>query len=89
MHNYQRGSFTLFLIDLLRTFDEAKFFDDLKDVPWDIIYIFDDTNDILTAWSDLFLEVVDANVLIKQQRVKCKNQPRWITPELLDAMKML
>ena len=70
-----------------KNFDEAKFSNDLNDVPWDIIRIFDDTNDILNAWSDLFLEVVDANVPIKQHRVKRKNQPEWITSDLLDAMK--
>ena len=70
-----------------KNFDESKFFNDLQDVPWDIIRIFDDTNDILSAWSDLFLEVVDANVPIKQHRVKRKNQPQWITPDLMDAMK--
>ena len=70
-----------------KDFDEAKFFNDLKDIPWDIIHLFDDTNDILQAWSDLFLQVVDANVPIKHHRVKHKNQPQWITPDILDAMK--
>ena len=70
-----------------KNFDEAKFSNDLNNVPWDIIRIFDDTNDILNAWTDLFLEVVDANVPIKQHRVKRKNQPEWITSDLLDAMK--
>ena len=70
-----------------KNFDEAKFFSDLKAVPWHIIHLFDDTNDILDAWSDLFLQVVDANVPIKQHRVKYKNQPQWITPDILDAMK--
>ena len=70
-----------------KNFDEAKFSNDLNNVPWDIIRIFDDTNDILNAWTDLFLEVVDANVPIKQHRVKRKNQPEWITSDLMDAMK--
>ena len=70
-----------------KNLDEAKFFSDLKAVPWHIIHLFDDTNDILDAWSDLFLQVVDANVPIKQHRVKYKNQPQWITPNILDAMK--
>ena len=70
-----------------KNFDESKFLNDLEDIPWDIIRIFDDTNDILTAWSDLFLQVVDANVPIKQHRVKRKNQPQWITPDILDGMK--
>ena len=70
-----------------KNFDEAKFVNDLKNVPWDIIHIFDETNDILATWSDLFLDVVDANVPIKQHRVKRKNQPQWITPELLESIK--
>lgn len=41
----------------------------------------------MEAWSDLFLEVVDRNVPLKQHRVKHKNQPQWITPDILDAMK--
>ena len=53
-----------------------------------ILYtFFDDTNDILATWSELFLDVVDANVPIKQHRVKRKNQPQWITPELLESIK--
>ena len=42
---------------------------------------------ILEAWSDLFLQVVDNHVPIKQHRVKHKNQPQWLTPEVLDAIK--
>ena len=70
-----------------KNFDEAKFFSDLKAVPWYIIHLFDDNNDILDAWSDLFLQIVYANIPIKQHRVKYKNQPQWITPDILDAMK--
>ena len=66
---------------------KLKFFSDLKAVPWHIIHLFDDTNDILDAWSDLCLQIVDANVPIKQHRVKYKNQPQWITPDILDATK--
>ena len=46
-----------------------------------------DTDDILEAWSDLFLQVVDNRVPIKQHRVKHKNQPEWLTPEVTDAIK--
>ena len=64
-----------------KNFDESKSSNDLKAILWDIINIFDITNDILNVWSDLFLEVVDSNVPIKQQRVKRKIQPQWITPD--------
>ena len=49
--------------------------------------MFDDTDDILEAWTDLFLQVVDKNIPVKQHRVKCKTQPEWLTPDILDAMK--
>ena len=71
-----------------KNFDENKFINELQAVPWDIIQTFDDTDDILEAWLSLFLEVVNNNVPIRQHRVKHKNQPRWLTPEILDAIKV-
>ena len=41
----------------------------------------------MEAWLDLFLQVVDKHLPIKQHRVKHKNQPQWISPEILNAMK--
>ena len=45
-----------------RNFDEAKFVEDIQSVPWDTIKLFADTDDILEAWLDLFLQVVDKHV---------------------------
>ena len=70
-----------------KNFDELKFVEDLQSVPWDTIKLFDDTDDILEAWLDLFLQVVDKHVPLKQHRVKHKNQPQWLSSEILDAMK--
>ena len=70
-----------------KTFDETKFIEDLQSVPWDTIKLFDDTDDIMEAWLDLFLQVVDKHVPIKQHRVKHKNQPQWMSPEILEAIK--
>ena len=41
----------------------------------------------MEAWLDLLLQVVDQHVPIKQRRVKHKNQPQWLSPEILEAMK--
>ena len=68
-------------------FDEAKFIEDLQSVPWDTIKLFDDTDDIMEAWLDLFLQVVDKHVPIKQHRVKHRTQPQWMSSEILDAIK--
>ena len=70
-----------------KAFDETKFIEDLQSVPWDTIKLFDDTDDIMEAWLDLFLQVVDKHVPIKQHRVKHKNQPQWMSPEILEAIK--
>ena len=70
-----------------KNFDEAKFTEDLQSVPWDTIKLFDDTDDIMEACLDLFLQVEDKHVPIQQHRVKHKNQPQWMTTEILDAIK--
>ena len=64
-----------------------NFDEDLQAVPWDTIKLFDDTDDVTEAWLDLFLQVVDKHIPIKQHRVKHKTQPQWISPEILNAMK--
>ena len=70
-----------------KNFDEERFIEDLQSVPWDTIKLFDDTDDIMEAWLDLFLQVVDKHVPVKQHRVKHKTQPQWMSPEILDAIK--
>ena len=88
MHNHiPKGNHYTISYRSFKDFDEAKFINDLQSVPWDFIKLFDDVNDILETWADLFLEAVDKNVPIKQHRVKHKNQPQWITPDILDAIK--
>ena len=41
----------------------------------------------MEVWLDLFLQVVDTHVPVKQHKVKHKKQPQWMTPEILDAIK--
>ena len=70
-----------------KNFDEARFNEDLKLIPWDIIKVFDTADDALDTWYSLFSEVVDKHIPLKQHRVKKVNQPNWLTPEIIDAMK--
>ena len=89
MHNYAPKGKKHYSISYrsFKNFDEQKFINDLQVAPWDLIKLFEDTDDILEAWTDLFLQVVDKNMPIKQHRVKRKNQPEWLTPDIIDAMK--
>ena len=38
----------------------------LKSTPRDIIQVFDDVNDIVDTWSDLFCEIVDKHLTLRQ-----------------------
>ena len=70
-----------------KSFNEQDFINDLQSVPWDIIKIFDDTNDTLDSWSSMFIEIVDKHLPLKTLRVKRKQQPKWLTPEIVEAIK--
>ena len=61
--------------------------EDLQSIPWDTIKLFDDTDDIMDAWLYLLLQVVDKHVPIKQHTVKHRNQPQWMSPEILETVK--
>ena len=88
MHNYTpKGNHYTISYRSFKNFDEAKFIGDLQAAPWNLIELFDDTDDILEAWVDLFLQVVDKHIPIKIHRVKHKTQPDWLSPDILDAMK--
>lgn len=70
-----------------KSFDERKFNEDIQSVPWDITKVFEDADDALDSWYSLLLEVTDKHVPIKQHRVKRKNQPNWLTSDIIDSIK--
>ena len=70
-----------------KTFNEQEFINDLQSAPWDIIKIFDDTNDTLDSWTSMFIEIVDKHLPLKTLRVKHKQQPKWLTPDIIEAIK--
>ena len=49
--------------------------------------MFDDTNDTVETWSSLFLDIVNKHLPLKQHRVKHKQQPKWLTGDIIDAIK--
>ena len=70
-----------------KNFNEQTFKSDLQDAPWDLIKVFDDTNDVVDTWSHMFLSIVDKHLPLKSHRVKYKQQPKWMNPEIIDAIK--
>ena len=69
-----------------KTFNEQDFINDLQSAPWDIIKIFDDTNDKLDSWTSMFIEIVDKHLPLKTLRVKHKQQLKWLTPDIIESI---
>ena len=70
-----------------KNFDENKFIDDLKSTPWDILKVFDDVNDIVEIWSSLFSDIVDKHLPLRKHHDKCKNQPKWLSADIIEVFK--
>ena len=70
-----------------KNFDETMFINDLHEVPWETIEAFEDINEIVEVWNNMFLEVVNKHAPIKSHRIKRKYQPTWLTPQILDCIK--
>ena len=68
-------------------FGETMFINDLHEVPWKTIEAFEDINEIVEVWNNMFLEVVNKHAPIKLHRIKRKYQPTWLTPQILDCIK--
>ena len=49
--------------------------------------MFDDTIDVVETWSSLFLDIADKLGPLKQHRVKRQQQPKWLTCEIIDAIR--
>ena len=60
-----------------KNFDEEAFLSDLRAVPWDIAYVFDEIDEIWSHWVNLFMNVVDIHAPIKCRSLRNNNLP-WI-----------
>ena len=69
----------------MKNFDADLFIYDLKKVPWDLLNISDDPNDMVYTWENLFLEVLDIHAPLRKRRVKNKSSP-WLTPSIKKLM---
>ena len=58
-----------------KNFNQAAFLEDLTLVPWNVCESFEDSNDTLACWVQLFLEVVEKHAPLQERRVKKPKQP--------------
>ena len=70
-----------------KNFDKDSFLMDLHVADFSQIYQCDDPNNALTVWYDGFMNIVDKHAPVRKKRVKHSVMPKWLTPEIIQAMK--
>ena len=68
-----------------KKFDEEAFLDDLCNVSWKDIEKFDNVNDAVDLWQQMFSTIVDKHVPKKSKRVKAKPTP-WLNRNITSHM---
>jgi len=74
---------------LARSYKNYKpdaFLHDLSQVPWHIIGTFEDVNDSLYAFHQLFEQILDQHAPIRKVKIRSHPNP-FITPEIRELMK--
>ena len=67
--------------------DENKFRESLQKAPCDAAFVFENMDDVVNAWADIFTQVVNDHIPFKQKRISIPAQPRWLTNCILMKMK--
>lgn len=70
----------------MKNFNEQKFREDLREVPWHVLDIFDNPNDALSTWSSLFMDIVKSHAPLGSRRVKHPKQADWMAPDIIQAI---
>ena len=73
----------------IKNLNKEQFIAALKEAPWDSAFIFDDPDDVVDAWYDIFQGVVDRFLPLKHKRVKRKSQPNHIVDGFKERDKLL
>ena len=70
-----------------KNLNKEQFIAALKEEPWDSAFIFDDPDDVVDAWYDIFQGVRDRFLPLKHKRLQRKSQPKWFINHIIDGFK--
>ena len=51
----------------IKSLNRDQFISSLKNAPWDCALVFDDSNDVVDCWYDIFNGIVDKHLPLKQE----------------------
>ena len=57
-----------FIYGDLKRLDEQKLLNELRNAPWDTAFIFEDTDDIVSTWYDIFNKVLNSLIPKKEKK---------------------
>ena len=62
-------------------FNEESFLNDLYNAPWKDVEVFDDVNDAVDLWQNIFGNIVDKHIPKKSKRIKANPTP-WLNRDI-------
>ena len=86
MHQNKTEHTTITYRDI-KNLNKEQFIAALKEAPWDPAFIFDDPDDIVDGWYDIFQDVVDRFLPLKNKQVKHQFQPKWFNNHIVDGFE--
>lgn len=71
-----RKKHLIFVYRNLKRIDKDMFVKDLNEALWDSAYIFEDTDEIIETWFDIFYSIVSKHALLITKQMKIICQPK-------------
>lgn len=65
----------------MKNLNENELLEELRMVFWDLVYIFEDVDDLWDYWVKFYCQVLDKYVFLKKKRIR-GDQLSWIIFEL-------
>lgn len=72
----------------MKRFDEEQFKLTLEHTPWDTVFVFDEIDDMLESWENLFNNAVDQHCPWRNKRVALVNQTPWMSDAIIDQLRL-
>ncbi|PFX34306.1 RNA-directed DNA polymerase from mobile element jockey [Stylophora pistillata] len=71
-----------------KRFSEEQFKLTLEQTPWDTIFVFDEFDDMLESWENLFNEALDLHCPWRNKRVALVTQTPWMSNAILKQLRL-
>jgi len=71
-----------------KSFSEEQFKLTLEQTPWDTTFVFEEIDDILISWENLFNEALDLHCPWRNKRVVLVKQTPWISNAILKQLRL-